>query len=256
MDLSFRDRLLTRPVAEAMTSPTGILLAGAGAAVVLAAGLPAALAPIAAAAAWGVRVLVAMPANRAQRTDRVDPFQLPEPWRGAVVDAMKAKVRFDQAISSTEEGAIRRRLETIGLRLDDGILEVGRIAQRGAALISARKAVDADAAERELAVVRRDAGQPWAAGSKLERAAEALQAQIDTAQRLDRLIDDARTRLRVLDARLDESVARAIELSVQVDDADDLQVVDSDVDDLVTEMEALRQALEETGTAQQGDTGS
>ena len=80
----------------------------------------------------------------------------------------------------------------------------------------------------------------------MERAAEALRAQVATAERLDALVEDAKAQLLVLDARLDESVARAIELSVRVDDADALVDVGADVDGLVDEMEALRQALEET----------
>ena len=38
--LSFKDRFLTPPVARAMTSPVSILLAGAGASVAIATGLP------------------------------------------------------------------------------------------------------------------------------------------------------------------------------------------------------------------------
>ncbi len=242
--LSFRDRFLTPPVARAITAPSSILLAGAGASVALATGLPILIAPFVGVAAWAARVLFAVPRNR--RVDRIDPFSVPEPWRSSVVEALKAQVRFDQAVAATEGGPIRDRLESIGARIDDGIREVHRIAQRGTQLTAARGAVDADAAAAELASVQHDAEQGWAAGSKLERTAEALQAQIDTAERLDLSIADARSQLRVIDARLDESVARAIELSVQLDDAEGLRSVDADVDHLVTEMEALRQALEET----------
>lgn len=252
--LSFRDRFLTPPVARAMTAPGSILLAGAGASLALATGLPLLVAPVAGVAAWAVRVLAAVPKNKT--VERVDPFDVPEPWRSCVVEALKAQVRFDQAVEATDAGPIRSRLESIGQRIDDGIREVGRIARRGTQLTAARKAVDAEAAAAELATVQRDAGETWASGSKLERTAEALQAQIDTASRLDGLIEDARSQLRVLDARLDESVARAIELSVQLDDAEGLRSVDDDVDHLVTEMEALRQALEETSGPEQRATGA
>lgn len=252
--LSFRDRFLTPPVARAMTAPGSILLAGAGASLAIVSGLPLLVAPVVGAAAWAARVLTAVPRN--PKVDRVDPFDVPEPWRSSVVEALKAQVRFDQAVQTTEAGPIRSRLESIGERIDDGIREVHRIAQRGTQLTAARRAVDAEAAAAELASVQRDAGEAWAAGSKLERTAEALQAQIDTAKRLDDLIADARAQLRVLDARLDESVARAIELSVQLDDAEGLRSVDADVDHLVTEMEALRQALEETGGQEPRAAGS
>lgn len=237
-----------------MTSPGSILLAGAGASVAIATGLPLLVAPAVGIAAWAARVLAAVPRNRT--IERLDPFEVPEPWRSEVVEALKAQVRFDQAVQATEAGPIRDRLESIGQRIDDGVREVHRIAQRGTQLTAARRAVDAEAAAADLASVQRDAGEAWAAGSKLERTAEALQAQIDTAGRLDRSISDARAHLRVLDARLDESVARAIELSVQLDDAEGLRSVDSDVDDLVTEMEALRQALEETTGPEPGTSGT
>ena len=74
---------------------------------------------------------------------------------------------------------------------------------------------------------------------------EALDAQLESADRLARVASDARDRLRLLDARLDELVARAIELSVSEDD-DAVGTLGTDVDGLVTEMESLRQALEET----------
>ena len=50
---------------------------------------------------------------------------------------------------------------------------------------------------------------------------ESLRAQLATAERLERVIGDADSRLRLLNARLDEAVARTIELSVQADDVDD-----------------------------------
>lgn len=240
---SFRDRFLTPRVARAVTAPSSILLAGVGASLAIASGLPLVVAPVAGVAAWAARVVLAVPKD--EPVDRIDPFSVPEPWRAAVVEALKAQVRFDQAVEATEPGPIRTRLEAIGARIDDGVGEVGRIARRGAQLVAARAAVDADDAAKALAKLEQDAGGP-APGSRMERAAEALRAQVATAGRLDALVEDAKAQLLVLDARLDESVARAIELSVRVDDADALVDVGADVDGLVDEMEALRQALEET----------
>jgi len=61
--------------------------------------------------------------------------------------------------------------------------------------------------------------------------------------------DDARDRLRLLDARFDELVARAAEVSLGTEDSD---VLGNDVDGLVSELEALRAALEETNSADNG----
>ena len=58
--------------------------------------------------------------------------------------------------------------------------------------------------------------------------------------------DDARDRLRLLDARLDELVARAVEVSVGTADS---TVLGNDVEELVVELEALRMAVEETNEA-------
>ena len=56
-----------------------------------------------------------------------------------------------------------------------------------------------------------------------------------------------RQRLEVLDARMDEAVARAVELSLSAGDAAELSGLGADVDQLVDDMEALRQGLEEVG---------
>ena len=81
----------------------------------------------------------------------------------------------------------------------------------------------------------------------------AMQAQLASAERIDRTIADAYDRLRLLDARTDEAVARAVELSVSQADPDAVSDLDSDVSVIVGDLEALRQAIEETdGTATDG----
>ncbi len=249
-DLSFRDRFLTRPVSQALLAPSSILLAGAGASVAIVAGLPLLAAPLVGAAAWALRVLAAVPRNAAR--ERIDPFALPEPWRHSVVEALKAQVRYEQAVAAAEAGPIRERLRVIGERIDDGVDEAWRIARRGAQLVEARRGIDADEARQELARLQ---SHGMAAGSASERTAEALRSQIAAADRLDGTIAGVRDQLRLLDARLDESVARAAELSVRIGDAAELAPVGADVEDLVQEMEALRLALEETSGPQLPGTG-
>jgi hypothetical protein len=58
---------------------------------------------------------------------------------------------------------------------------------------------------------------------------------------------EARDRLRLLDARLDEAVARAVELSLGAGDVSAAGGLQGDVDQLVEEMEALRVALDDAG---------
>jgi hypothetical protein len=66
---------------------------------------------------------------------------------------------------------------------------------------------------------------------------------------MDRTIADAYDRLRLLDARIDETVTRTIELSVTQTDVEALAGLGAEVDSIVGDMEALRQAVDETRAA-------
>ena len=236
--MSFRDRFFTPPVARALTSPAGILLAGAGASVAIVAGLPIAAAVGLGALAWLGRVALAIP--RQAKGERIDPFALSEPWRHFVQDALQAQARYNRAITSAAPGPLRERLVEIGGRIEDGVDECWRIAKRGDDLDEALHHLDPTQAVKELALAERDP-------TTLAGTLEALRAQVESAQRLDRTAVDARDRLRLLNARLDEAVARAIELSVGTGSTVQLGGLGTDVDNHVGEMESLRQALEDTG---------
>jgi hypothetical protein len=75
---------------------------------------------------------------------------------------------------------------------------------------------------------------------------EALEAQIASEQRLQRIAGDAQSRLRLLDARFDELVARGVEVSIGAGDTD---VFGDEVDGLISDLESLRTALEEADAA-------
>jgi len=231
---AFRDRFLTPQVARAITAPSSILLAGAGAA----AGILV-LGPVGAAlgaAAYAARVALAVP--RAERS-HIDLSVLSDPWRRFVAEALDAQQRYARALQTTAAGPLRARLGEIGRRLDDGVEETWRIAQRGMALESALHQLEEPAAvQRRLDEARRSGAD--------KRIVSSLQAQLESTQRIGRVAAEARQRLQLLDARLDEAVARAVELSLSADDAQDLMGLGSDVEAVVGEMESLRQALEET----------
>lgn len=235
MRRSFRDRFFTPRVARAITSPSGILLAGAGASAAILVGLPIAAIVGVGAAAWAARVAVAVPRDANPGRD-IDPFALQDPWRSFVHHAQQARRKFDEAVRSAQSGPLRDRLTEIGSRLDDAVDECWRVAKQGQNLSDARRQLDTSGAERELAAI-----DPTQAETK-----EALQAQIDSAKRVEATIVDARDRLQLLDARLDEAVARAVELSVRGGDPGGLG---HDVDGLVDDMETLRQGLEEADRA-------
>jgi hypothetical protein len=243
--LSLRDRFFTPPVARAITSPLGILALGAGASIGILLGGGLAGAVVLGLVGWGGRVAAAIP--RAPADARIDPFTLADPWRRYVTDALQARTRFAEAVGSARAGPMRDRLAEIQSRVDTGVEEVWRIARRGHDLVDARRRVDPDAIRRDIAATEAHAEQPWASDSTTQRTLESLQAQLGTVERLERVIGDADSQLRLLNARLDEAAARTIELSVQAHDVAELGGLGDDVDQMVDEMEALRLAIEETG---------
>ena len=242
------ERVRTPAVARAVTSPSAVLLAGAGMSAAILGGLPLAAAAVVGALAWGARVAMAVP--RVPAGERIEPRRVREPWRRFVRDALEARARFERTVARTRPGPLRDRLASLGRRLDEGVTESWRIACQGDALDSALDQLDVAAIESQLVEV--EARKRRATGTtrdSLERAQRAIEAQLSSAQRIDRVSADARNRLIVLNAQLDEAVARAVELSLHPGDTSEVSPLSDDVDSLVGELESLRQALEETARA-------
>jgi len=104
-------------------------------------------------------------------------------------------------------------------------------------------------------VTRIDTGSVRA---QLDRAVDddaraSLQTQLDTSGRIRATRDDTDRRLRSLNTRLDQLVAQAAEVSLGSDTSAD---VGSGVDAVITEMEALRQALNEVNSLSGGSTAA
>ena len=110
--------------------------------------------------------------------------------------------------------------------------------------------IDTASAHRELAELRGSVGDGTPTPSQ-RQTAQALEAQLASANRLVALADRSRDRLRLLDARFDELVARTVEVSVGSGDTD---LLGNDVDGLVNGLESLRIAMEETDRAARGAT--
>ena len=194
------DRLLTRKVGDAMTSPSALVLAGVGVAGGIVVGLPIVAAAAIGAAAWAVRVAVAVP--RGPSTPRINAGSLHEPWRGFVRAAQQSQHRFDRAVGSMAEGPVRDRLAQIGERIADGVQESWRIACRA----------DESSRRRHRSTPPRPTGSSalqasGETGPAADRTAEALRAQLASAGRLQTVVREARDRLRLVDARLDELIA-------------------------------------------------
>lgn len=233
-----------RQVAAALTEPSAVLLAGAGAAAAIVAGAPLVIAAGVGALAWAARVAVALP--RTRRAPRVEPLTLKEPWRSFVDDALDARRRFARAVEATREGPVRDRMREVGGRIDQAVHECYEVAQRGERLTVAIRQLPVAQMHRELDYVE---GQLHRSPGRadLESTARSLRDQIASAERLQALLQETLDRLTRINAQLDEAVVRAVELSVGVSDVAGVSPLGSDVDALVTELESLRDALEETG---------
>jgi hypothetical protein len=188
------------------------------------------------AAAYAGVVLLRMPRNPRAGDADIDPRRLRDPWRSHVREALQAEQRFADAVGATHEGPLRDRLEDMAQRVADAVQEAWRIANRGQQLESALGQLDpVDELERQLVAAR-----------DREGVAASLRSQIDTYRRIEATAIDARERLRLLDVRLDETVARAVEVGLRAGDPVEVGLLDDDVESLVTEMEALRRGLDET----------
>jgi hypothetical protein len=226
-----------------MVAPWTLVATGGTVAIGLIADLPVAGAATLGGAAWVACVggaALTRPTDRRRRRERVDPFTLSEPWRRYVQGALAAQARFERTVDNAREGPLRDRLELIGARLGDAVDEVWRIASGGHTIDRGLSTLDTRAARAQLAEL--ETGNPLDVHATAM--ASALEAQLDTASRMQEVSTDAQSRLRLLDARLDELVARAVELSVGGSTAG-MGGLGDDVDVLVQEMEALRQAVEE-----------
>ena len=236
---SFRDRFLTPKVARAITSPSAIVATGAG----VAAGVLIGLNPIGAVAlgigAFAARVLAAVP--RPAKRPGINPRALEDPWRKVMQEILDAQRRFEVALGGVRPGPLHDRLALIGERLETAVDEAWRIASAGQALSTGRRQIDGGRIVAEL-----HAAQHAPRTERSDRTIAAFQAQLAAAERLDRTINDTYDQLRLLDARIDETVTRTVELSVTQTDAEAIGGLGAEVESIVGDIEALRQAVEET----------
>ena len=244
-----------RRLAEAITSPSTLLLAGAVGGLAVASGGPVGL--LLGIVAWAATTVFKLRRNGASisngPTVRIDPFTVDEPWREHVQSALGAKLRFDRLVQSIPGGPLKERLQSIATRVDEGVHEVWTIAQRGHRLAASIDDLRINQVRAELraAEVAAERNADPNRAATLEATRASLQAQLESAERIAGRGVSTIDRLRELDAKLDELVARGTELSItgSEDAFDDLR---SDVDAVVTEMEALRRGMDETSAIERG----
>ncbi|MDO8364677.1 MAG: hypothetical protein Q7V88_17435 [Actinomycetota bacterium] len=164
----------------------------------------------------------------APRQIAIDPFTLSEPWRRHVAAAQSAQRRYREIAHDTPEGPLRSRLGEIATQVQHAVEECWGIARRGDELDEALARFDTAALTARLQAATDDATRT------------SLQSQLASAQRIRGTRDDTNRRLQLLTTRMGELVAQAAEVSVGTDTTDELG---TGVDDVVTQLESLRLAL-------------
>jgi len=187
-------------------------------------------------------VVVAASRRRSPRPKRIaiDPFALSDPWRRSVSSAQSAQRRYTEIVRAIPAGPLRSKMESITAQVQRGVEECWLIAKRGDELDTALNRLDTSSLRARLEASTDDATRT------------SLQAQLDSANRIRATRDDTEQRLRLLNTRVGELLAQAAEVSVRADTTDELG---SAVDDVVTQLESLRLAVEEINNPRPGDAG-
>lgn len=173
----------------------------------------------------------------------MDAFSVGEPWRQFVQSAIRSSTKLHQTIESAEAGPLRDRMDSVASRLDDGLHETWEIARRGDRIDETIRRLDPTALRSKLATLEARAAPR--STPDIDAAITSVQNQLESVRRLDLEAKKTADRLRLTQTRLDELVSRAAEVSIGAGDTD---AYEHDVDDLVIELEALRQAVDETNS--------
>ncbi|MFK7918825.1 MAG: hypothetical protein AB8G14_12150 [Ilumatobacter sp.] len=171
----------------------------------------------------------------------IDPFTIGEPWRQFVQGALRSGTKLRQTIEAADAGPLRERMSTVAERLDDGMRETWQIAQRGDQIDAAIRRLEPVALRDKQATLSAQAES--GANPDLAAAITSVEQQLEAVARLELESSKTADRLRLTQTRLDELVSRAAEVAIGAGDTD---AYEHDVDDLVVELEALRQAVDET----------
>lgn len=235
--MSMADRLFTARTARALLSWR--LLVGLAAGVI---GGLLGLAPITAVglgvAVYAATVVAAAPSPTARSA--IDPFSISEPWRRFVQGAQRSRAALDETLRGAPEGPLKSRLDDVAGRLEQAIEESWEIAKRGDQIDEAIARIDPVRLRAQLEVLT---SAERSTSESTKAAVASVESQLASADRLKVLSASTADRLRLTQARLDELVSRAAEVSVGRTDNLDYE---HDVDNLVIELEGLRQAVAET----------
>lgn len=175
-----------------------------------------------------------------QQTLSIDAFTLSEPWRRSVADAQSVERRYAATIRSTDPGPLQDRLQAIKLQVHKGVEECWHIAKRG------------DELDENLTRLRMSSLTEQRSRAADEDTRASLDRQIASVDRIKAMRDDTDRQLRLLTTRLGELVTQAAEITTSGVDSQELG---SSVDDVVTQLEALRLAVDDLNGPGSGAAG-
>lgn len=133
--------------------------------------------------------------------DGVDVGAVSPRYRTSVSDALDAWRQFDELVAGVRPGPLQDRLGELRRRVDAGVLAVWGTTTKATELERVVGTLDPDRVAAELKQARRQDADP--------AAVDALAARFASTQRLLNALDDLRTGLPLLEARLGTAVARA-----------------------------------------------
>jgi hypothetical protein len=231
--VGFRDRYYTPQTARAILSWRILLGIGVAVGSILLGAAPTLGIPLGL-VTYSASVAVAMPRDK---RIRIDPFTVQEPWRQFVQGAQRSAAGLHQIVEGTDAGPVQDRMASIVAKLDHGLDETWQIARRGHDIDQAVRRLDPTALHSKLQTLQHQ---------NATEAIASVEGQLESVDRLKAQSTKTANTLRLAQTRLDELVARAAEVSVGAGDTD---AYEHDVEDLVVELEGLRQAVQETRTA-------
>lgn len=184
---------------------------------------------------------------------QIDPWALPEPWRGLVRDAVNAGRRFEVATASLPEGPIRERVTTMEPVVAGQVKAVWDSARRGALLTGGyppgnhrEPAANLSARIESLQIERDSLGE----GSdlrraELDRAEDALASQLRETKHAEATAAWLQDGLRSSIARLEAAVTSLAELASQPAGGGGIDALGTSIESVGDELSALHASLSE-----------
>lgn len=196
-------------------------------------------------------------AFRRAGSPQIDPWALPEPWRGIVRDSVNAGRRFEVATASLSAGPLRDHVASLEPVVAQQVRAVWESAQRGALLtggfppgthVESAQSLSAQlrSLQEERASISEGSRDRLAA---LDQAEATVAARLRQAKRAESVAAWLQDGLRSVTARLDAAVTSLVELGAQTPDGALLDVLGSSIDSIGSELSALQAGLREVSAS-------